>query len=815
MGRLSSRKPSDWLQATILIFEWRKVLLGLRRTKVNIRDYCERMLRLGLLLLCLTASPGIAQATPETEIKRLYVAQMMSTARLWNVVKFQHPYLAYKEIDWDGALLASLPAIRGATDENEFLLAIERMLSALDDTSTYVERAKSLVASSPIVGSLSDTSVTRPAALFKKRDGAVVINCATAIGVSSHWRQMLWVRKDLAEALSGADHIVLDCRAQSNEQSRSAPFSRFIESALSELVHGSYVSSTLRFRAHQGYESQTPAGSTIYFSSVEERVPRRFVGNARSGTSKKRLAVILDHAPGSVFFTLAGLQIAGHVSIVEARNGPSIETLIASTEVPLTGAATAFVRTAEILNADGTSGFEPDAIVWSDPVKPYDEAQITAVKVLRGTLDHRKVVQATTLRHVLPQRDEAFVGLNVADENLRLLTLFRFWGIVELFYPYKDLLDKPLDSTMARFLPLFESIISALDYERAILMLASALNDSHATVSYTPAFFESLGGPFVPPIALRRINDEVVVIGINGTFDGLSVGSIVEEIDGEQLSNRLDRFAPLVSESSPQGFRRPMSRVFWFALAGARNSVAMLGVRDAGQGKRNVMIPRTIPFGWTPERTTPVYGMLRTGIGYIDAIRLQPSDINLAIDELWSSKAMILDMRGYPGEAGASIATRLSSKDVPSLAARNNWPLIAPFFERLSVEYRTTVAPSDTPRYEGELFVLINEDTISQAEHICLKLKAGARSVTFVGSPTVGANGNISHMLLPGNYLMAFSGLSVVYPDGTELQRRGIQPDVVAYPTVGGIQNGRDEALEAALSAAKSVTSPAASTDKK
>ncbi len=44
-----------------------------------------------------------------------------------------------------------------------------------------------------------------------------------------------------------------------------------------------------------------------------------------------------------------------------------------------------------------------------------------------------------------------------------------------------------------------------------------------------------------------------------------------------------------------------------------------------------------------------------------------------------------------------------------------------------------------------------------------------------------------------------FSGHDVRHADGSQLQRRGIQPNLVAEATIAGIRAGRDEVLERAV----------------
>jgi C-terminal processing protease CtpA/Prc len=75
-----------------------------------------------------------------------------------------------------------------------------------------------------------------------------------------------------------------------------------------------------------------------------------------------------------------------------------------------------------------------------------------------------------------------------------------------------------------------------------------------------------------------------------------------------------------------------------------------------------------------------------------------------------------------------------------------------------------------------------------------------ATDVTFIGTPTAGANGDVTNMVLPGNIRVNFSGHDVRHADGRQLQRVGIQPTIRVEPTVADIRAGRDAVLEAAIS---------------
>lgn len=64
--------------------------------------------------------------------------RLLATGKLWATVKYFHPFLAYRDIDWDKALAEALPRIRSATTTAEYAEAVQSMLEALKDPSTHV-----------------------------------------------------------------------------------------------------------------------------------------------------------------------------------------------------------------------------------------------------------------------------------------------------------------------------------------------------------------------------------------------------------------------------------------------------------------------------------------------------------------------------------------------------------------------------------------------------------------------------------------------------------------------------------------------------
>ena len=198
-----------------------------------------------------------------------------------------------------------------------------------------------------------------------------------------------------------------------------------------------------------------------------------------------------------------------------------------------------------------------------------------------------------------------------------------------------------------------------------------------------------------------------------------------------------------------------------------------------------------------------MFTVLPSGFGYVDLPRLTIAEVDKMFETIKSAPAVIFDMRGYPQGTAWAIAPRLTEKKNVAAAAfsRLIWSekyLHDPNF----IANFTFVQKLPEPKgdiYLGKVVMLIDEKAISQSEHTAMFFEV-ATDVTFIGTPTAGANGDVTNLVLPGNLTVHFSGHDVRHADGRQLQRLGIQPHIKVAPTILGLLiENRDEILEAAI----------------
>jgi C-terminal processing protease CtpA/Prc len=511
--------------------------------------------------------------------------------------------------------------------------------------------------------------------------------------------------------------------------------------------------------------------------------------------------MLVDESSPTSAALLSGLQAAG-AKIVQVGNASGDGTRV----YPMVLAAGVRVRLrlTEFVAPNGGSTFQADAQMPRDT----GEQQLMAAAIT--ALNHPGSEQAATTAAAAPAlrtvKDNSYPQMAFPAEEYRLLGLFRYWNVINYFFPYKHLTDKPWGTVLTDFIPRFLENKTQLDYEMTVAEMVARLQDTHGFVRGLRMLEAHLGG-FAPPLALRVASGKLTIERVyNETAAaGLKVGDVIVAVDGEPLALRVAYLAKFKSYSAPHSAYR---QVYPTALRGAKDSLAKLRIEGADGQIRDVEIARTLPLNQVapaPPRKTPIYQVLPNGYGYIDLARLPLADAHKAMDAVMQTPGLIFDMRGYPNGTAWEVGPRLSEKKGFTVAQFRRPYQAATAFNDEDLEGNTPdysfAQKMPLPKgaiYKGKVVVLINEDAISQSEHTCLFFEA-ATHVTFVGSPTNGANGDVTNLVLPGGIAVSFSGHDVRHADGGQLQRVGIQPHVKVEPTPNGIREGRDEVLEAAV----------------
>ncbi|MBD9178872.1 MAG: hypothetical protein EGP82_06825 [Odoribacter splanchnicus] len=401
--------------------------------------------------------------------------------------------------------------------------------------------------------------------------------------------------------------------------------------------------------------------------------------------------------------------------------------------------------------------------------------------------------------------EQAYENISYPDLPYRLLALFRHWNIVNYFFPYRDLCDQKWSEVLTQMLPEFINAGNQEEYTSACLKLVTQINDSHGFFITNNKVAVLNQGRLNPPFTARFIENKLVVfkyIGKNTyTKENVEIGDVITAINGEPVDSIVKKRLPYTPASNHVVKLRNMASTM---LGSDSNTINITILRN------NTPLDLKIPcynlqeldsIYKSEENKKEGYRIIDNHIGYVWAARCTAQNRDRGITRvLDGTRGLIIDLRCYPGDyISLPFLKHLDHRSFPfSLVTFANVSYPGYFFTINSRKNVPQKIEKKENAYDKKIVVLVNQRTQSQAEDVALGFQL-ATNVTVIGSTTAGADGAVTKFSLPGGIVTYMSGRGVYYPDGTDLQRKGVKIDEYIEPTIAGIKAGRDEVLERAI----------------
>lgn len=385
------------------------------------------------------------------------------------------------------------------------------------------------------------------------------------------------------------------------------------------------------------------------------------------------------------------------------------------------------------------------------------------------------------------------------DNGVRFLSLFRYWNIIEYYFPNRHLIGKNWDSVLYEFVPKFQASSNTLEYKMCALALISSINDTHADM-YGDPDIESFKGIYAAPYKVTFIEDKPVITDyafVDNKYDStLRKGDIILKVDSTEAMILVNQKLPYTSGSNYPAQLRKIASDF---LRSRKSVLNVTYQRDSVIKSVTLSIPtkKKVDENFRSRKDT-CFQMLTSEIGYINPENIKADYIPSIMKKAFASKGLIIDLRHYPQESMIYGLGRYLYPEAVPFERSSSGSVSTPGLFVLKTKPMMVGGNNKKLSYEGKVILLINEDTQSHGEFTAMAFKQYSQT-TIIGSTTAGADGNISRFYLPGGISTLISGIGIYYPDGKETQRVGILPDIYIKPTIRGIMENRDELLEKAL----------------
>lgn len=392
------------------------------------------------------------------------------------------------------------------------------------------------------------------------------------------------------------------------------------------------------------------------------------------------------------------------------------------------------------------------------------------------------------------KNESAYPEMNWGDTGYKLLSLFRYWNMIEYFYPYKYLINENWDEVLKKFIPIIIDSEDELTFKLSLLTLIGKLEDSHAKI-WSDNTLNNYFGKQTPPLKIKIIDNKVVITEIFENVNGelkIKTGDIINSINGVEINKVIQSKIEYCPASNLSSKQRDIAKLL------LRTNESNLQLSISNEDTTFKVNLKTINFNKLDGLTRPTSSHLDLDgdIGYINAGALAKGEIDSIMTKFINKKGLIIDLRCYPSDFIVfSLAKYLmpESKPFAKVTVGNiDYPGLFTFGKNIKV------GNVNKNYYKGKVVILINEETQSQAEYTAMSLKVIPFPI-IIGSQTAGADGNLTSIVLPGNIRTTISGIGVYYPDGRETQKVGIVPDIIVRPDLISVKEKRDVVLEKAI----------------
>ena len=422
---------------------------------------------------------------------------------------------------------------------------------------------------------------------------------------------------------------------------------------------------------------------------------------------------------------------------------------------------------------------------WINQRFKNSELQKTLLRIAYSKRENKQhSVEKLKYRGLNFINEYSYSTMTFDDDGIKLLALFRYWNIVEYWYPYKYLISKKWDSVLLKYIPKILKTNTKIEYAKCLNELIVEIEDSHAILKEDDVLTEYFGS-FSLPVNTKFINKKLVIVDVLENSE-LQNGDIIISIENNKIETLIESLKKYsIASNEKTTLRNLASKII-------RTNKKFVDVEILRKGKKATLKVNTIDV--FQKISTPKFSHeINDKIGYINAETADRKEID-SLFKKWNSKnSIIIDLRKYPKENLAFVVSPFLHKKEFIGFQFSEAKLDFPGYFTEMEEYKFNTF--ENLNYSGNIYVLVDENTQSKGEFNAMVLQAYHKT-KIIGSQTAGTDGSASQVILPGNFTTYITSEGVYYPDWRETQKTGIVPQVNIEMKIKDIINGEDRVLK-------------------
>lgn len=440
----------------------------------------------------------------------------------------------------------------------------------------------------------------------------------------------------------------------------------------------------------------------------------------------------------------------------------------------------------------------------------------------------------STIPHEKPY---AFDAKTTMPLEFRLLTLAKMIGAIDYLYPYTYLMAKNAPDELKKLVRQAITCNSGKEFEIILAKTAALLEDTHAFSFYKQLHYqkEIYHQTYYAPFDYQVFEDHILVTNriIPDVCEeaGIDRGDRITAINGISVQEMIREKSTLLSTSNRSKLLYYLSDYLKNLIWTDDLQIKKLQIQKYPDGKETTIDLSLLDLT-NQEQVGQINRYYQQRFKIETEHRLEHEDIayfktdrtfdfiadveddqidaimNHLFEEAASKKAIVFDMRGYPDWGGFAFTYVYRY-----FAPKENW--FGKYYEQNLNDLGTYVYRSEpivyfpdipdktTHKYEGKVFILVNQATQSMSEWNTINFQHVFPQAITIGEQTAGADGDMKYLTLPGGYSFGFTANAVFYPDNQLTQKVGVKIDEIIHYTDADILNQRDIPFEMILKAMK------------
>ncbi|MFZ6010035.1 MAG: peptidase S41 [Bacteroidota bacterium] len=298
--------------------------------------------------------------------------------------------------------------------------------------------------------------------------------------------------------------------------------------------------------------------------------------------------------------------------------------------------------------------FKPD-LSWINQreLGPELSKSLNRVKSAKRPTEHYYIGKVGGVGNPEFLNEKAYSAMVNPDQGFRLLGLYRYWNMINYYFPYKNLIEEDWNKVLTEFIPKFINAGNELEYKLNSLSLIARIHDTHANIWGRDKTLAEFKGQRYSPLEITFVENRAVVTDYfdkqQGEKTGLKIGDAIETIDNKTVDSIIKEKLPLTPASNYPTQLRDIANDL---LRTNKNSldVTYWNGKEKVSTQIRTFASAEINLYAKYERKDTCFKMINSDIAYLYPGSIKNEYLPTIMDEVFKTKGLIIDLRCYPSD---------------------------------------------------------------------------------------------------------------------------------------------------------------------